>query len=118
MAELMPEQVNVAELRGRRLGRVLIKMGKVTREQVHEALEMQRQKGGPIGQILIDLGHIDEKDRTLALAYQAGMEYVELTSADIPEDVIDKVPAQMANAYKVVPLEYDMAMNHLLVALG
>ena len=118
MAELMPEEIDVAGLKRHRLGRVLVKMGKVTREQVHEALDVQRQNGGPLGQILIDLGYIEDKDRTLALAYQAGMEYVELTSLDIPEDVIDQIPSQMANAYKVVPLEYDPVMNHLLVAIG
>ena len=37
-------KVNVAELKGRRLGRVLTKMGKVTREQVHEALAIQQQQ--------------------------------------------------------------------------
>ncbi|MCD6303576.1 MAG: Flp pilus assembly complex ATPase component TadA [Planctomycetes bacterium] len=105
-------------MKGLRLGRILIKMGKVTRQQVHEALDVQRESGGPLGQILIDLGYIDEKDRTLALAYQAGMEYVDLSAAEIPPDVIKQIPAQMANAYKVVPLEYDPAANHLVVAVG
>jgi len=118
MAEVAPQQIDATQLRGLRLGRVLVRMGRATREQVHEALEVQKANGGPIGQILIDLGYIDEKARTLALAYQVGMEYVELQSLDIPEAVIDKIPTQMANAYKVVPLEYNPTSNHLIVALG
>ncbi len=118
MAELMPDKIDVSQLKGQRLGRILVKTGAITRQQVHEALAVQKEQGGPIGQILIDLGYIDAKTRTLALGYQVGMEYVELTSLDIPADVIDKIPSQMANAYKVVPLEYDPIENKLVIALG
>ena len=88
------KEINVQELRGRPLGRVLVKMGKITRDQVHEALDIQREKGGPLGQILLDLGYIDEKTRSIALAHQAGMEYVDLSAAEIPPDVIKQIPAQ------------------------
>ena len=118
MAELMPNKVDVSELKGQRLGRILVKIGAVTRQQVHEALDVQKERGGPIGQILIDLGYLEAKTRTLALGYQVGMEYVELTSLDIPADVISRIPSQMANAYTAVPLEYDALTNHLVVALG
>jgi len=118
MPELMPNKVDVSELKGQRLGRILVKIGAATRQQVHEALDVQKERGGPIGQILIDLGYLEAKTRTLALGYQVGMEYVDLTSLDIPADVIDKIPSQMANAYQVVPLEYDPLTNHLVVALG
>ena len=109
---------NLQQLKGRPLGRILVAMGRITRDQVHEALDVQRGKGGPLGQILVDLGYIDEKARSLALAYQAGMESVDLGSIEIPEEVIKQVPAQMANAYKIVPLEYDESAKRLVVALA
>jgi type IV pilus assembly protein PilB len=111
-------EVPIDELRGRPLGRILVKMGKVRRDQVHEALEIQEAKGGPLGQILLDLGYVQADALTLALAFQAGMEYVDLSKTDIPEEVIKQVPAQMAKAYKIVPVEYDQAGNHLTVALA
>ena len=43
----------VEQLRGRQLGRILIKMGKLRRGQVHEALEIQKEKRGPLGAILV-----------------------------------------------------------------
>ena len=58
----------VTQLRGRPLGRILIKMGKVTRAQVSEALEVQKQLRGPIGQILSEMGYVKEKDVNAALA--------------------------------------------------
>ena len=118
MAEQGVKKVNIDELRGRPIGRILVKMERVTREQVHEALDVQKEKGGPLGQILMDLGYINERYRSLALAYQAGMEHVDLAGVEIPDDVIERIPAQMANAYKIVPLEYDEETNHLVVALS
>lgn len=108
---------NLAELRGKPLGHVLIRMGKVTREQVAEGLDVQKAKGGPLGQILIDLGYIDDKTRSLALGFQAGMEYVDLPNTEISEDVIRQIPPQMANAYRVVPLSYDEQGHTLTIAL-
>jgi len=112
------ETVNVQELKGRPLGRVLVKMGKVTREQVHEALGIQKEKGGPIGQILVDLGYIDEKMLSLALAFQVGMEFVDLQGMDIPDEVVKQIPGQMANSYKIVPLTYDESTKHLTIAVA
>ncbi len=108
----------VSQLKARPLGRVLYKMGEVTREQVHEAIEVQKQRGGPIGQILVDLGYIDEKTRSLALGFQAGMEYVDLEGLDIPESVIGQISPQMAKSYRMVPIEYDQGANRLVVALA
>ncbi|MCK4625992.1 MAG: Flp pilus assembly complex ATPase component TadA [Phycisphaerae bacterium] len=118
VTETIQQDVNVAELQGRPIGRIMVKMGKLTREQVHEALGIQKEKGGPIGQIMIDLGYIVPTTLVLALAFQVGMEYVDLEKFDVPDDVIKMVSAQMANAYKLIPLEYDDADKRLTVALG
>jgi len=115
---MVTTKVKLPELKGRPIGRVLIKMGKISRKQVHEALELQKEKGGPLGQILVDLGYVDNKSLSLALAYQVGMDYVDLQSMDIPPEIVKLIPAQMANTYKLVPLEYDKPSNHLVVALA
>ncbi len=108
----------ISELKNRPLGRVLLKMGKVTRDQVHEALGVQKDKGGVIGQILVDLGYIDDHTRSLSLAFQAGMEFVDLNNMDIADGVIKQIPSQMANAYKIVPVEYDAEANHITIAMS
>jgi len=38
----------IEQLRGRTLGRVLIKMGVLTREKVHECLKIQKQRRGTV----------------------------------------------------------------------
>ncbi|RMF81128.1 MAG: pilus assembly protein PilB, partial [Planctomycetota bacterium] len=107
----------MAQLRNRPLGRILIKMGKVTRADVSEALELQKKKRGPLGQLLIELGKVQPDDVNLALAAQVGMESISLSSIDIDQNVIDLIPAQMAHAYRIVPTEYDREANLLGVAL-
>ncbi len=109
----------IEQLRSRTLGRVLIKMGILTREKVHECLKIQKQRPNPvsIGQIFLELGLVDEKQLQVALAAQRGMEYVNLNDINITPDVVAKVPAQMAKAYHIVPIEYNQKENKLTVVL-
>ena len=108
----------IEQLRGRQLGRILIKMGKIRRAEVLEALEVQKQQRGPIGAILVHLGHITEEDLHLALGAQVGMEAVDLDDMDVPAEVIDLLADQVATTYKVIPIDYDAGRHELSVALG
>jgi len=109
----------IEQLRGRPLGRILMKMRILSREKVHECLKIQNQRHGNVqtGQILLEMGLIDEDQLNIALAAQRGMEYISIDGIDIPPDVIEKVPAQMANTYHIVPIEYDKEQNELTVVL-
>ena len=59
-----------SELKGRKLGRVLTKLGVVTREQVHEAISIQKSRSQKvkIGQLLIELEYAEQPDIDRALA--------------------------------------------------
>jgi len=108
----------VEQLRGRTLGRILIKMGVLSRDKVHKCLKIQSQRQGvQIGQIFLELGLVDEVQLHMALAAQRGMEYVSLDGVDIPPDVVERVPAQMAKTYHIIPIEYNREKNELTVAL-
>jgi type IV pilus assembly protein PilB len=106
------------QLRGRTLGRILTKMGLLTREQIHECLQMQQKRQGvKIGQIFLELGLIDQTQLQIALAAQKGMEYINIESMEIPSEVVEKIPAQMAKTYRIVPVSYNKGLNELKVAL-
>jgi type IV pilus assembly protein PilB len=113
-----PGMPPISELKGRPLGRVLQKMGKVTREQYTEALNFQKQKGGALGRILIDMGAIKENDLSVALSAQQGFEVVSLEGVTIDAPTIAAVPAQLATTSKVLPLTFDPATKALTVALA
>jgi type IV pilus assembly protein PilB len=115
----MAKDIPIEQLRGRTLGRILVKMGILTREKVHQCLAVQKKKGGGIllGQVMLELGMINDKQLQKALAAQRGMEYIDLAGSEIEHFVIEQIPAQMANAYRVVPLEYDNDAKSMVVAI-
>jgi len=96
-----------------------MKMGVLSREKAHECLEIQKQRGGSvrIGQIFLELGLVDETQLQVALAAKRGMEYASIEGLDISAEVIEKVPAQMAKTYHIVPIAYNKDKNELTVAL-
>ena len=108
----------IEELRKRPIGRILVKMGKVSREQVVEALAFQKSKGGALGRILVDLGYIKDIDLNTALAAQRGEELVNLEGVKIPDEAIKAVPAQIATTNKVLPIEFDPATKRLTVVMA
>jgi type IV pilus assembly protein PilB len=108
----------IDQLQGRTIGRILVKMGKVTREQVMEGLDFQKRKGGVLGRILIDSGYVKETDVNIALAAQKGYELINLDGRNISKEAIDAVPPQIATTNKVLPLEFDKASKTLTVAMA
>jgi type IV pilus assembly protein PilB len=108
----------ISELQKRPIGRVLTKMGKVNREQVSEALEFQKRKGGALGRILIDLGYIKESDLNTALAAQRGYETVDLSGMTIPPATLAAVHAQFATTNKILPIAFDPATKKLTVVMA
>ena len=111
--------VPVEELKQRRFGRVLTKMGKVTRDDVQVALTAQQSthKGKKLGQILLESGKITEQDIEIALAGQFGFEYIDLASLELPPGVITAIQPATANSYKVVPVGYEPATRALVIAM-
>jgi type IV pilus assembly protein PilB len=89
------------------LGQVLKEMELVNEGQIQEALAIQRKEGGVLGEILVKLGFVGREDILLALAAQMGMEVVDLTELEIPPEVINKVPVNLAKNYLVVPISFD-----------
>lgn len=98
------------------LGQILKEMELVKEGQIQEALAIQREKGGVIGKILIDLGYVSEEEILLALGAQVGMEVVNLGEMEIPEEVIKKVPGTMTKVYKIIPVRFEN--NTLTVAMA
>lgn len=69
-----PPLYMLSELRGRPLGRILTAMGKVTQQDIAQALDRQRLGQGAIGHILVVMGLVTDADIDWALAVQAGRE--------------------------------------------
>jgi type IV pilus assembly protein PilB len=87
----------------------------VNESQIKQAMIIQNQKGGAIGNILIQLGYATEEEVLLALGAQVGMEVINLEELEIAKEIVDKIPASMARSYKIIPVKFDN--NVLTVAM-
>ena len=98
------------------LGQLLKEMELVTEGQIQEALQAQREKGGALGDIMVELKMISRDDLQLALGAQLGMEPVNLREVTIAPEVIAKLPLSMAKVLEVVPIKFEK--NTLTVAMA
>ncbi|MCK4908316.1 MAG: Flp pilus assembly complex ATPase component TadA [Planctomycetes bacterium] len=102
--------------RRKQLGQILKEMELVKESQIQEALAVQQKKGGAIGRILIRLGYVTEEELSLALGAQVGMEVINLDEMEIPQEIIDKIPASMTRSAKIIPVRLEN--NTLTVAMA
>ncbi len=100
----------------KRLGELLLEKGLITEKQLEQALEEQKKTGKLLGRVLVDLGFVKDEDILAVLGAQTGMEEVDLSTIDVPPQLLEKVPAPLAKAYKIVPIR--MEGNTLVVAMG
>ncbi len=108
---------DLQDTKGRKLGRILSKLGATTRERVHEALAIQKTRKVPIGQLLMELGYCQQKDIDEGLAAQSGLGYMDLSSFEIPAEAKDSIPAESVQAYQVVPISYSPSGKKLKIAM-
>jgi len=111
-----------AELKGRRFGRVLVKLGKLSREEVHEALAIQKRRAAKgertkVGAILVELEKITEQDVLQALAGQIGLDFIELDPEMIDEALTEHLPAETARTYQIAPVTFDADRKAITIAM-
>jgi hypothetical protein len=87
------------------LGEILIQRKKITREQLEGALQVQKEKGGFIGEVLVNFGLLDERDIVVALVIQCGLPYIAVNKYIIPPEVLRLIPKEVAQKEKVIALD-------------
>jgi type IV pilus assembly protein PilB len=90
----------------RRLGQILIDLGMIDEQQLAAMLEEQAVRGGELlGRVGVSMAVISEEQLVEALAEQWGTTYVSLGETPLRAEVLDVVSEPMAQLYRVVPLE-------------
>ncbi len=100
-----------------RLGTILVRRNTLSQQQLENALEEQKMKGGKLGEVLILLGYLNSKEVGLALAVQFSLPYVDVYRGTIPDEVISLIPHSIAQEKnrEVIPLRH--WKNKILVAI-
>jgi type IV pilus assembly protein PilB len=90
---------------GGRLGEILVESGLATREQVVAALEeAQSGSGKRLGQMLVELGTIDERDLARVVAAQQVLDVVDLRQITPDPAATALMGEAMARAMSAIPL--------------
>lgn len=100
----------------RLIGELLKDKGLITEEQLDDALAEQKAEGKLLGRILVEKGYVSEEDILSVLSAQLGMKEADLSNIKVPKDLLERVPAPVARAYKIIPVR--MEGNTLVVAMG
>ena len=98
------------------LGEILVQRGLVNPAQLERALAVQRDRGGMLGRVLVDLGLISDYHLAEIVAEQSGFDYLELSEIIIDGEVVEMVPGEMARRYNVLPI--DIRDGRLVVAMS
>ncbi|NQT23497.1 MAG: hypothetical protein HQ579_08710 [Candidatus Omnitrophica bacterium] len=97
------------------LGQVLLERKLITPDQLEKALEIQKERGGLIGQILVSLGYVNEEQIAHAITVQYGYPYLPLDNYDFNKEVVKIIPFNVAKQYGLVAI--DKLGNMLTVAM-
>ena len=93
-----------AEAKRRIFGQLLKDKGFVTDNQIQEALAIQKQKGGQIGDILVSLHYVTNDQIMLAMGEYLGQEIVNIEGMDIPSEIINMLSPAIAQLYRIIPI--------------
>ena len=88
-----------------RIAELLVRGGLVTREQLKQAQEKERDNGSSVIRELLRLGFTTEDNLTEFLAKQFGIEKIELNPSAIEDAVFSLVPPQLIQKHQLVPLK-------------
>lgn len=102
----------------KRLGEWLVQMGRITPQQLQEALEIQRTTGKRLGETLVELGYITREDYYEAQAQQFEVPYEPLhkPTIDFARAIKHLVGVELASRHFVVPVRKEE--NRLWVAMA
>ncbi len=87
----------------KKLGDVLKEAGLIDESQLQAALTHQRNWGGKIGAILVELGFVKETALAKAISETLRIPYVNLFEPEVPEGIVKLIKPDIAKKYNIMP---------------
>jgi type IV pilus assembly protein PilB len=100
----------------KRLGEMLVAGGLIKEEQLKRALEEQKKRGGKVGEVLVDMGFINEHNLATFLGRQLRIPYIEIEKQLVDDDSVKLIPPDLARRLNAIPLFKDK--EALVVAMS
>ena len=103
--KIAENMLNKVEGQKEKIGQLLLKHTSLSEEQLNEALEMQKESGLMIGEILLKKNYIHPPDIVKVICYQIGIPYLqEITVDEIDPEIITSLPINYAKNHELVPI--------------
>ena len=91
----------------RKIGQILIDLGFLDEDHLEMLLgEQERNPGEKLGRIALEMGLISEEQLAQSLAEQLKMQVVTIGETKLNADLIEMIPEAMAQLYRVVPIQF------------
>jgi type IV pilus assembly protein PilB len=87
---------------GERITDTLIADGLLTQEQFNEVIELQKKQGGRVLKLLLDKQFVTEQDMMVSMGRCLGVAPITLAKMHVPQDVVELIPKDLAQTYKMV----------------
>ena len=100
----------------KKLGELLLQANLIDSKTLDKALEIQKTQQKKVGQILVDMGITDDDQIAKALASQLKIPFIRLNEIQVPQEIIDRVPQDMAEKYLLIPVKE--IKNQLVIAMA
>ena len=102
----------------RKIGQILVDLGYIQEEQLLLLLEeQQRNPGQLLGKMAEDMGLITDDQLAQALAEQWDMQVIDLGDVTISKSVLQHVTEPMAQLYRIIPVHFEEEQNSLTIAM-
>jgi general secretion pathway protein E len=106
-----------AFLCGRPLGEILRHTRGLPEDKLQEALQIQAEKGGRLGEVLVGMKVISEEDVAKALGLQLDLPYLaRIFLEEVDAELIKRMPINFAKQARILPLSVDGDAVALAVA--
>lgn len=100
----------------KKLGELLKEVGLIDDFQLQSALSHQRNWGGKLGAILVELEFVSEVDVAKVIADKIKIPYASLFEPEIPETILRLIKEDVAKKYTVMPVKKEA--GGLVVAMA
>lgn len=98
------------------VGKILQEKGWATEEQIRKALEYQNANQCKIGEALVRLESCTQEQVSRALAIHFQLPFANLSKSQIPKELIERVPKDVAVEHRIVPVA--QKKNTLIIAMS
>ena len=87
------------------IGQIFLRRGLINKEQLRESLELQKKKGGFLGELLVGLGYLTARDLIMGLSAQCNIPFLPPARYKIKKDIVKIIPKELAFTEHVICID-------------